>query len=158
MPVDPFMWLRLRPAGRRIFPRLLPTKWRQVEKSPKAPKLFVATPGGEIAAKDPVAVAQIDAGARPFTIGGRYSEVGVEVAVRGREPRHAPPHTLRIHKNVGQRRPRNHRDRRVAGLQMAQVSDIVSILGTALTPRRGPTADVGGKHEVIKNKLASPVK
>lgn len=51
----------------------------QVEKRPKAAKLFVTAPGREIAAKDAIAVAQEDTGSGPFAVGRRYSEIRVEV-------------------------------------------------------------------------------
>ena len=79
----PHVRLGLRPALGRILPVFLPAERSDVEVGPKAPQKLVAAPGSEVGAKDLIAVAQEDAGARGFTLVGRHAEIRIEVASRG---------------------------------------------------------------------------
>jgi len=103
----PHIGRRLGRALGRILPVLLPTERRQVEEGPGAAQRLDAAPGSEIGAKDRVAIAEEDAEAEGLVCVGRETEVDIEVAIGGGEPRHTPAHTLLVTLDVRQRRARN---------------------------------------------------
>src|ERR1700716_3214701 len=99
----------LRPALRRILPVFLPAERRQVQEGPGATERLDASPGSEVGAIDVVAIAEEDAETEGLACVARDTEVDVEVAAGGGEPRHGPAHALLVTLNVRQWSARHQR-------------------------------------------------
>src|SRR5688500_16334606 len=150
--VPPLVGRSPRIALGRVLPLLLAPERREVEVVPGAPHRLVAAVVDEVGAEDPLAVAEEGVGAVPLV----HAEVGVEV-VRERVPRHLPAHPRLPTLDVRLRGARDERERRVAGVQVSEVSDLVGEEGATAAATLGPAGDAGLEEEAVDDQLTAPL-
>src|SRR6266404_6314420 len=153
VPVPPLVRRGLRVALRRVFPGLLASERRRIEVAPGAPHRLVAAAVDEVGAEHLVTVVEEHVVAVPLV----HAEVEVE-AVRDGVPGYIPTH-LRLHaRDVRLRRARSPRERGVAGVQMGEVRDLVSMEGAAAAGIIGPTGDPGLEEGAVDDQLSAAFK
>src|SRR5262249_57990122 len=114
---------------------------RQIQKRPCAAERFDATIRREVRAIHALAVAEEYADPEGLCSVGRDTKVDVEITASGGKPRHRPPHALLVSPDVCQGGARDEHKRRIARMQMREVSDLVDKEGAPIAAGGGPTID-----------------
>src|SRR5215217_2948077 len=148
----PLVGRGLRIALGGVLPLFLSPERGDVEIGPRGAHRLVAAAVDEVGAEDHVAVADEGVRAVPLV----HAEVGIEV-VRDRVPGHLPAHPRLPALDVLLRRPRDERQRGVAGVQVGEVRDLIGEEGAAAASPLGPARHAGLVEEAVDDELAAPL-
>src|SRR3954451_11533804 len=151
--VPPLVRRRLRVAVGRVLPALLAAERGDVEVGPRAAHRLVAAVVDEVGAEDLVALTDERVRAVPLV----DAEVAVEV-VGDRVPGDLLPAHARLPAgDVRLGRARDEHERRVAGVEVREVGDLVGEGRAPGAAALGEARDAGLVEEAVDDELAAPV-